>query len=791
MAVDYTDELEADWIIFPLHAILRTAEGVRCACGDLECSAIGKHPKASNWQHTQPYDDEQLALLEDHDGEWFGNQLLDNHGVVVATSGLLVVDVDGRNGGFESAAQLAHIREQAGYIVRTGSGNGEHWYFTVPADWTGKSLSGTLRDYPGIDFKSTGFVVGTGCEHESGNRYEAMLGSPATVTEAPLELMRLLDRPERTRFVMDGAVADYTNDDLRSMVAAIPNPGRDYEKWIRVGMALHDATDGNPEGYEMWLDWSSQSDAHDDSMMDRKWYSFGKSASVATVGTLITWARESGWQAPVTFTDNTDWGDIAQPVAATPKAPAPEEGQTEKYGGIVGAVFDWIDGQCLFPRKHITLAAALMAVSSAASLRYRVDPKYRVSLNLMIFCIADSGTGKEAVYQGLLQSVSAAGLAPALYGKIKSEQELYRNAIRHQLAAYALDECGAMLGKIGSAKKRGGAAYLEGIPTAIMEIFTKVNGFLPLGGDMRDELKKALEIDYAKLMKRKDDGRGDARTDEQLADLRGQMAQISQGLKNPMLGFFGITEPSSFDAAISNDRDLMVNGFLGRALMFREDDPLPLRRANFQPYAMPMPVAARLAHLYSDGHASAGNGDDEKIHLIGDHEIIPIEPAAEALLDEVYTYWRGQGQALAMDGQGIHSITTRVWEMVVKVAGLLALPLDPEEKAVIRRDHVRQAHAIVRRVTEYKISHCKTAIGADSNDTDERSQGLETGVRTIIDGMPEGVGAGIVRNRLRNYSRENVDKCLKWLVERGEVEAVEYLDARNRKHVKYIKRDLQ
>lgn len=788
MAVDYTDEIDAGWIVFPLHPIMRTAEGVRCGCGDPECQAIGKHPKASNWQHTQPYDDEQLAILEDHEDEWFGNQLLNNHGVVVTSSGLLVVDVDGRNGGFASAERLQHIREQARYIVRTGSGNGEHWYFLVPADWIGKSLSGTLRDYPGIDFKSTGFVVGVGCEHVSGNRYEAILGSPSEVTEAPLELMQLLDRPERTRFVVDGAVTDYSNDDLRSMIDAIPNNGRDYEKWIRIGMALHDATNGSMEGYDLWIDWSSRSDAHDPSIMDRKWHSFGKAATLATVGTLIAWAREAGWQPSVTFTDNTDWGEL--PAAPESTKPAEiEDDSTDTYGGVVGAVYEWIDSQCLFPRRHISLAAALTAVSAAASLRYRAHATYQVPLNLMVFCIADSGTGKEAVYQGLLHSVSAAGLAPAVYGKIKSEQELYRNAMRHQLSVYALDECGSLLGKIGSAKKRGGASYLEGIPPAIMEIFTKVNGFLPLGGDMRDELKKSLELEYARLVKRKDEGRGDAHTDQQLDDLRYQMAQINKGLKNPILSFFGITEPSSFDAAISNDPELMVNGFLGRALMFRENDPLPLRRSNYHPSEMPISLSARLAQLYSNGYAVSGN-EEEKIQLIGERETIPVDPAAEAMLDEVYTYWRGQGQALAMDGQGIHSITTRVWEMVVKVAALLAIPLNHDEQAIIRRDHVRQAHAIVRRVTEYKISHCKATLGADSKDNDERSQGLLSGVRTVIEGMPDGVGAGIIRNRLRNYSRENVDKCLEWLVERGEIEAVEYTDARNRRHTKYIKKGL-
>ena len=70
MAIDYTDELDAGWVIFPLHQIIRDAAGARCGCGDHECEAIGKHPRASNWQHTQPYDDEQLAYLEDFDGDF-------------------------------------------------------------------------------------------------------------------------------------------------------------------------------------------------------------------------------------------------------------------------------------------------------------------------------------------------------------------------------------------------------------------------------------------------------------------------------------------------------------------------------------------------------------------------------------------------------------------------------------------------------------------------------------------------------------------------------------------------
>lgn len=786
-AIDYTDELDAGWVIFPLYPIMRTAEGVRCGCLNPACEAIGKHPRASNWQHTQLYDEEQLAYLEDFEGEYFGNQLIDSHGVVVASSGLLVVDVDGRNGGFASAEKLKRIREQARYIVRTGSGNGEHWYFTIPAEWVGKSLSGTLRDYPGIDFKSTGFVVGAGCEHVSGQRYEAIIGCPADVSEAPVELLELLDRPERQRFSMGGATADYSIDDLRSMVDAIPNPGRDYELFIAIGMALHSATNGGGDGYDIWLSWAERSPLHNEAAAHKKWASFGKSTSEITVGTLIHLAREKGWQPPVTFTDNTDWGDISiSPETRAEEMPESEPPAVDELGGLVGDLYRYMDKQCLFPRQHITLAAALMAVSAAASLRFRADERYQVPLNLMIFCIADSGTGKEAVYQGLLESLGEAGLSAATYGEIKSEQELYRNAIRHQASYYALDECGALLGKIGNAKKSGGASYLQAIPAAVMKIFTKTNGYLPLGGDVREELKKEIEREYARVQKKIDEGRDNDADRKKVEELQDAMRAVGKGIKNPILGFFGITEPSAFDAAIMQDKDLMVNGFLGRALMFREHDPIPLRRSDFRPCAMPAHISARLADLYSGGNAGI---DHEKIQRYGDIVTIPIEKDAESLLDEVYHYWRGQGIALSMDGQGIHSITTRVWEMVVKVSGLLSIPTSMGEPAVITREHVKQAHSIVRKVTEYKIDHCKTTIGADSKDTDERSQGMLAGVRSVISGVPDGVGAGIIRNRLRSYQNpEGVNKCLEWLLDRGEIEAVEYTDARNRKHIKYRKK---
>src|SRR5690606_16741357 len=144
----------AGWIIFPLYPINRIADGVCCGYRNPARDAVGKHSRAGDLQHTRPSAPDQLAYLEGENDEFCGDLPHNKHGVVVASSGLLDVDGHGRNGGCESAKKLAYIREQAKYIVLTGFGCGEHWYFSIPESWKGKALSPTLQDYPGIDFKS-------------------------------------------------------------------------------------------------------------------------------------------------------------------------------------------------------------------------------------------------------------------------------------------------------------------------------------------------------------------------------------------------------------------------------------------------------------------------------------------------------------------------------------------------------------------------------------------------------------------------------------------------------------
>src|SRR5699024_6054900 len=148
MAVDYTDALSANWIIFPLYPI----KNGKCTCENEGCEAAGKQPKAKNWQHSQHLDETQLAYLEDFDGLFFGNQLLDHPGGLVQDSAVGVVGVDGRAGGCESAEKRPAGSGRPAYIGKPGSGAAAHSYFTSTSE---KSRRAALSEYPGIDLKRT------------------------------------------------------------------------------------------------------------------------------------------------------------------------------------------------------------------------------------------------------------------------------------------------------------------------------------------------------------------------------------------------------------------------------------------------------------------------------------------------------------------------------------------------------------------------------------------------------------------------------------------------------------
>jgi hypothetical protein len=134
----------------------------------------GKRPTIKEWVNTPV-------------GKYREKELIANYGVVLRAQDL-VIDVDPRRY-TPGDKPLARLVNAIGglpktYIVKTGGG-GLHIYLRKPPTI---EIAGSLKDYPGIEFKSKGHqVVGPGSIHpETGHVYEIWSGSPAVAGEAPL-----------------------------------------------------------------------------------------------------------------------------------------------------------------------------------------------------------------------------------------------------------------------------------------------------------------------------------------------------------------------------------------------------------------------------------------------------------------------------------------------------------------------------------------------------------------------------------------------------------------------------
>lgn len=84
---------------------------------------------------------------------------------------------------------------------------------------------------------------------------------------------------------------DIDIDDVKRILKSYKNEDLNYDDFKLVGMALWHQFQGSDEGYDAWVNWSKQSDKHDERLMPTKWNSFDpgerSGEGVVTMATLI------------------------------------------------------------------------------------------------------------------------------------------------------------------------------------------------------------------------------------------------------------------------------------------------------------------------------------------------------------------------------------------------------------------------------------------------------------------------------------------------------------------------
>lgn len=150
-------------LILPVHSI----EGGRCSCRNPKCARPGKHPVTKHGVKDASKSKKQIQ-------KWWKKHPTAN--VAVATgkkSGIVVFDIDPRNGGTES---LKVLKAKLGKLPKTikskTGGNGVHYFFEYPDDDM-KTHMGRNGKWAGIDIMSDGgYVIVPPSVHKTGGAYE-------------------------------------------------------------------------------------------------------------------------------------------------------------------------------------------------------------------------------------------------------------------------------------------------------------------------------------------------------------------------------------------------------------------------------------------------------------------------------------------------------------------------------------------------------------------------------------------------------------------------------------------
>lgn len=728
--------------------------GGKCGCGNPECKMAGKHPQNSNWQMMIGMDN-QFELIKNYhefgiECTGFGWLLEANH---------LVIDVDPKNGGFESFDKLAEKVPQlkdCGVGVKTGGG-GFHLYYKKPSDF---NVRGTHPDYPGIDFKHKGgFVVAGGSLHASGNYYTIDHGYDDDLTnldDAPNDLLAIIEKVIcETEF--DGEF----EGDLAEVVFHIPNNDDHYDDFIEIGMAIHN-TDQN--AYPLWVSWASRSAKFDESDMLVKWESFGKSSVQVTVGTLIKKAMEHGYKLPA-----RSGTEVIIPEDHT----AENELCTDHIDvlnphGIVGEIVNHINSTAYRDRPGIAVGAALWAVSSAMNRMYLTPDGGKVSL--VVMGIAASGSGKDNPYQVAKGLLIKAGYGNALYPEMASDKDMIKSVIDHQCAFYAIDEAH----KIFSAMQNKNAnTYLQQIEGAILNLSTE--RVLTLRSKESESLRSNIEKRLAQLEKVKEETEMGAEfiVENQIQWTKKKLSYLTDGLKNPFMNLYATSTPAKLDGMVSEDT--LSSGLMGRTLLIREFEDFPKAKAygfgSINREEIPKKIHDRFNNIVHRGRAQDKTmtyRDDYGLEFWGDPITITASKAASDLSVKIGAWFDSKAQK---SNPMMQPIWARGFQMTSVIASIVAA-----ESTIISEDDLMYAFALVKSDINTKTGMCLQSMADDKDaDTEDRGDALAAKLIQMCD-TQDGLQPSIIKKKTKKkFSESDTKNTLDKLVEAGAIERTETL----------------
>ncbi|UCS82867.1 DNA primase/polymerase [Yersinia phage vB_YenS_P400] len=732
---------------FPIIGIRQMDENRECMCERPECKSAGKHPIMSDWQHGYMWDDEQIENMEEMGQlKAFG----------ILTNGYLVVDIDPRNGGDEGYEALCEsvdmeLADEAGFVVSTGGG-GKHIYFKLPE---GLKLKSHDKRFKGIDFKSSGFVIGCGSFHKSGNFYECDTGSPSEIGIIPQVLIDALRVDPASDFKFGGE--EHTDKEICEMLEFIEG-GDEYNFWTKIGMAVHDATGGN--GFEAWDEWSQRFSGYSAGVAMHKWASYGSyDGEKVTVGTLSMYAAEGGWTQSVTFDATLEEIERLKEVEnelslGVGACPVEYSHIDVRYPpGFVGQLTSWINQNCADERKNISALAALHSASmmAGASCEIYLTPRKAIP-NLFSIGLAGSGSGKGDVLSALQKIIECAGLNRTVAGKIRSERFIYDALCENQMLNLIMDEVGIKLSSVIGKKV---ADHNMSTAAAIMEAYTSETLYCDprVTDEVRASFAKRLSLILQAIEENEDRTSDKQEVERQFKEV---MSRIDGAIKNPFFSIFGVSTDDQFKKLITEEN--IKSGMMGRTIIMQELEAIAEENESVNYCDIPMHLQMKIKSIVNQGVAGDTNYTNSIVFMNEKKKIVSTEEVREKAI-EFQKWLKLISREHVENGTGYEPLISRCAVKVAKIAGILAC-----DTGVITMEHLSYAVALTIRSTSDLMMRANSLSGANSRGRDERKDGLEAMIQEHISRKKTKVAIIKDVSLEGNYKRDDVAKMIEILL---------------------------
>lgn len=242
--------------------------------------------------------------------KWFGpDGIFEGWNIGIACGregGVFAVDVD-RHGSDDGLTNLQKLEQDYGELPPTPMqitpSGGRHYLF----HWQENANSSTGKIAKSIDTRGgtekscKGHIVAFPSMVDD-RQYEWAVGG--TISEIPswiMERMGIAWQPPKKQKVRGNEEVgedDYEQklelEQINRMLASIDPDDTDYDKWLRIGLAIKSQYPGE-EGLKIWDEWSKKGHRYKKGECHTRWEGFSDCGTVR-IGTLFYHATESGWE---------------------------------------------------------------------------------------------------------------------------------------------------------------------------------------------------------------------------------------------------------------------------------------------------------------------------------------------------------------------------------------------------------------------------------------------------------------------------------------------------------------